>query len=537
MPRTITKTNGSEDQIRILDELVRVGGMLADELDFKSLVAVLVEQSLDVSRSDLGAFYVRTTLEARRRADLRLHYRRGRLAIPERLAADSALVEFAEECDEAIVLLERKDSPFLGLLLHESMSSGIALPLATPKARIGLLVLNSRKPLHYRRARLEFLEAFARLAAGMLHNSRLFLDLRETLRRVEGLERYQKSIFDSMTNLLLTTDEKGRLKYFNGAAGARFGLTEGQLSRPFEENVGKGVGRRILRAIDRVAEDGREVLGMEGIYRRGSSEMDFALNASPLRTPRGRHEGVTLLFTDQSRERELQGQFEKVVEERRLIKDMFSRYLSAEIVARLVERPGLVKPGGDKKEATIFFADIRGYTAFAEGKDPEYIIDVLNAYFREAVEVVVRHRGYIDKFIGDAIMAAWGVPLQTAEQDARQAVAAALELQELVTSRKRKFFTAEAKGLRIGIGLHTGPIVAGNLGSRRRMNYTVIGDTVNVAARLEGVAGPDEVIITESTRQHLGEDFRLERRDPVLVKGKTDPIAIYRVTTRAGSKS
>jgi PAS domain S-box-containing protein len=508
--------------------------MLAGEVDFKSLAAVLVEQSLDVSRSDLGALYIRTALESHRRADLRLHYRRGRFAIAERLSARSALVEFAEECEEAIVLLERKESPFEEVLLHEAMRSGIALPLATPKARIGLLVLNSREPLHYGRGPLEFLEAFSRLAAGMLHNSSLFQDLRETLRRVEELERYQKNIFDSMTNLLVTTDRNGRVGYYNRAAASRFALRPEHLSRPLSEALAGGLGRRILRAIDRVAQDGREVVGMEGIYRREGLEMDFALNASPLRTPRGRYEGVTLLFTDQSRERELEGKFDRVVEERRLIKDMFSRYLSREIVARLVENPGLIRPGGDKKEATIFFADIRGYTAFSEGRDPRYIIEVLNGYFQEAVEVVVRNKGYIDKFIGDAIMAAWGVPLQTAAEDARRAVTAALELQELVASGRRRFFTKDAAQLRIGIGVHTGPIVAGNLGSTRRMNYTVIGDTVNVAARLESVAAADEVIITEATRQHLGEDFELERRDPVPVRGKAKPVRIYRVMRKAG---
>jgi len=220
---------------------------------------------------------------------------------------------------------------------------------------------------------------------------------------------------------------------------------------------------------------------------------------------------------------------EQVVEERRIIKDMFARYLSTEIVSRLVDSPGLVKPGGDKKVATIFFADIRGYTSFSEGREPEYIIEVLNEYFSEAVEVVIRHKGYIDKFIGDCIMAAWGVPLQSEKEDAIQAVSCALEIQELVHSRQRSFFHGAASKLKIGIGMHTGPIVAGNLGSSRRMNYTVIGDTVNVAARLEGVAKADEVIITQDTCDHIGDHFKLEKRKPVKVKGKVQPIPIYRV--------
>jgi class 3 adenylate cyclase len=301
------------------------------------------------------------------------------------------------------------------------------------------------------------------------------------------------------------------------------------MGRDLGEYFAKKIGRRILREIDGAHRDKREILGMEGIYKDPQREMDFSLNLSPLLGKRGRYEGITLLFTDQTREKELQGKMEQVVEERRLIKDMFARYLSTEIVSRLVESPDLVKPGGDKKVATIFFADIRGYTSFSEGREPEYIIEVLNEYFSEAVEVVIRHKGYIDKFIGDCIMAAWGVPLQTEQEDAIQAVSCALEIQDLVRSKRRSFFRGEASKLKIGIGMHTGPIVAGNLGSSRRMNYTVIGDTVNVAARLEGVAQADEVIITQHTSEYIADHFKLERRKPVKVKGKVQPIPIYRV--------
>jgi class 3 adenylate cyclase len=223
---------------------------------------------------------------------------------------------------------------------------------------------------------------------------------------------------------------------------------------------------------------------------------------------------------------------EEVVEERRAIKDMFARYLSSDIVQTLVDKPELVKPGGDKKTATIFFADIRGYTSFSETQDPEFIIEVLNEYFSQAVEVVIKYRGYIDKFIGDCIMAAWGVPIYSEEEDALAAVGCAVEIQELVKSAKRTFFKGKASHLKIGIGMHTGPLIAGNLGSVRRMDYSVIGDTVNVAARLEGVAGPDEVIITQNTRELIGDSFKLKELKPVKVKGKTEPLHIFNVLGR-----
>ncbi len=513
--------------VQTLDDLVRAGSLLSQDLSFKYMASILVEQTLDISKSDLACLYMR--IDPEHKSDLRLMYRRGRYQVPERLSRQAELVQFAEESGESVVLLERKPSPFLDLLLNPRMQCGIALPIATPTARLGILILNSLSPNFYNRERFDFLDSFSKLAGGMLHNSRMYQDLRESLRRVEELERYQENIFASMTNLLLTTDNQGKIRYFNQAAGESLGLNESHIGSDLGAFFEGKIGGKILREIDSARRVKGEILDMEGIYKDREREMDFSVNLSPLLGKRGGCEGLTLLFTDQTREKELQGRMKQVVEERRVIKDMFARYLSTEIVSRLVDSPNLVKPGGDRKVATIFFADIRGYTSFSEGKDPEYIIEVLNEYFSEAVEVVVRHKGYIDKFIGDCIMAAWGVPLQSEEENAIEAVSCALEVQEMVGSKQRSFFRGEASKLKIGIGMHTGPIVAGNLGSSRRMNYTVIGDTVNVAARLEGVARADEVIITQNTRDFIGNRFKLEKREPVQVKGKAQPIPIYRV--------
>jgi len=520
---------GAEPQV--LDELVRASSLLTGEMNFQRLISILVEQSVDITRSDLGALYLYSHEKA---GDLVLAYRRGRYDLPEHLPASGDLVSFVEDCGESVVLLSRDSSPFESLLLTPAMNSGMALPISTPKARIGIAILNSIQPRFYNRMRFQFLDSFAGLAGGMLHNARMFTELQEYLRQIEELQRYQESVFESMTNLLVTTDEHGHVHYFNRAAAERLAISEDTLGRPVADVFGKRLSKSVMNTLEKVRETGSEILGIEGIYRDRNRDMDFSLNVSPLMGKRGRYEGLTLLFTDQTAENELKQQMEVVSEERRLIKDMFARYLSSDIVQNLVDQPELVKPGGGSKHATIFFADIRGYTSFSEGKDPGYIVQVLNEYFNEAVEIVIRHRGYIDKFIGDCIMAAWGVPMVNEEYDAIQAVSCAVEIQELVNSKSRSFFTGKASKLRIGIGMHTGPLVAGNLGSARRMDYTVIGDTVNVAARLEGVAGAGEVIITGDTKKHLGEEFRLEERAPVRVKGKAKPISIYNVLGKAG---
>jgi adenylate cyclase len=511
-----------------LDDVVRAGTIIGRGFDIKQFIASLVEQLFDITGSHLVCFY------SHGEKNSRLLYRRGKYRVKEVFSGGEEPFQFILESGESVVLTERKVSPFIGLLLNDAMNSGVALSVGTDKKTYGFVVLNSEKALFFTRSRLQAAEAVTKLAGEYFHNSVLHNQLKEYTRKIESLERYQASIFSSMTSLLLAVDGNGNLKYFNRMAGASFLLNENDIGKNIITLFTGKIGKKIMNVIRSSVEKGSEVLGAEGIYRNGDNEIDFSLNTSPLYTSKRKREGLTLLFTDQSMERRLEKEVKTVKEERRLIKDVFSRYLSDSVVARLVENPDLVHLDGDKKEGTIFFADIRGYTSFSEGKDPEYIIKILNEYFSVAVEIIMDHRGYIDKFIGDAIMAAWGVPLKTEEEDAQLAVSCALELQKMVKSSKRAFFKNEASNLKIGIGIHTGPLVAGNLGSAQRVDYTVIGDTVNIASRLEGIAGPNEIIITGSTLSLLSKNFKVEERSPVRLKGKKKPLKIFNVIKKVG---
>ncbi len=521
--------------IIVMDELVRTGCMISQELNYRELISILVEQSIDITSSDLACLYVYPDPEHKTGATGNPHlvYRRGRFHSPKTIQVKSQLVDFLLESKEAVVLTERKKSPFKEILLDPGMNSGVAFPLVTPQTDIGFLILNSLDPFHFNRSRFHFLDSLSKLTGGMLQNSRLFKELKESLEKIQSLERYQENIFSSMSNWLITTDREGNIQYFNRAARETMHLSDDVVGKNFVEIFHSNFDRTLIKAINKYSENPKTLPGIEGIYTFKEEERDFSLNISPLNDARKHIEGSTLLFTDQTKEKELQSEVTGIMEERRFIKDMFTRYLSEDLVHTIMEQPDLVKPGGSTKIATIFFADIRGYTAFSEGHSAEYVIEVLNEYFDSAVESVISHNGYIDKFIGDCIMAAWGVPVENPKKDAIEAVSCALEIQEMVASKNRKFFHGKAKDLRIGVGMHTGPLVAGNLGSSRKMNYTVIGDTVNLASRLEGVSKAGEIIITKDTRDFIGEEFLLEKREPVKVKGKKEPIEIYAVKNRA----
>jgi PAS domain S-box-containing protein len=521
-------------------DLIRAGALLARERNFKDLVNVFVEQAQDISRTDMSAFYILKDAEDDE-SDLKLIFKRGRYPVPETISGACELVRFLRECREALIFnnrpalsIESRETPefFKQVLIHPAMKSGMALPIVSPPREIGILFTGSQTPCFFNRRRFHFLDSYTKLAGGAMQTSRLLDETRASSRKIDSLERYQENVFNSMTNMVITTDAAGHIYYFNESAALAMGLGEDDLGRSLENVFRKSLSSNTLKTILKSADKGNEILGLEGIYRSKEKELDYSLNISPLKTPRGKKEGLTLLFTNQTREKELKQTVQAVTEDRRVIKDMFARYMSQEVMENLMETPDSVKLGGDKRIATVFFADIRGYTSFSESRDPEDIVKILNEYFSEAIQGIIKHKGYIDKFIGDCIMAVWGVPMMPDKDDSYNAVSCALSLQEMISSAKRKFFRKSASRLKIGIGVNTGPLVAGNLGSMQRMDYSVIGDTVNLAARLESIAGPDEVIISQTTRNQLTNMFRFEEKQPVRVKGKDKPVKIYNVLGR-----
>jgi adenylate cyclase len=184
---------------------------------------------------------------------------------------------------------------------------------------------------------------------------------------------------------------------------------------------------------------------------------------------------------------------------------------------------------GSKLEATILFADIRGFTTISENKDPQAILDLLNGYLTVVTDAVIRHGGHVNKFAGDEAMAVFGAPLPNANH-AESAVKAALSIQDsirVLNDEKKK----EHIRLNVGVGINSGEVVAGNLGSSKRMEYTVIGDNVNVAARLTSVAKGDEILITKRTYDAIQDkgSLRIEERGLAPVRGRKKQITVYSV--------
>ena len=216
--------------------------------------------------------------------------------------------------------------------------------------------------------------------------------------------------------------------------------------------------------------------------------------------------------------------------EKRRIKRLFSRFVSKDVYQQLLKDPAGAQLGGQRRTMTVLFSDIRGFTSVSEQGEPEAIVAQLNEYFSRMVPIVFAHRGTIDKFVGDMIMALFGAPLD--DQDhADHAVQTALAMSAELARLNREWTAAGRRALDIGIGINTGHMVAGNLGSADIMSYTVIGDQVNLGARLESLNKDfhTRVIISDATRAALKGRYDIEALGEVVVKGKSVPVKIFSV--------
>jgi adenylate cyclase len=215
------------------------------------------------------------------------------------------------------------------------------------------------------------------------------------------------------------------------------------------------------------------------------------------------------------------------IEQEIVNRERFSRLLSPNVAQRVMSGELEVKKGGQLvEECTVFNSDIRGFTRMSDGANPAGIVEMLNDYFELMVEVLFKHEGTLDKFMGDGIMALWGAPVVHAD-DAKRSVECALEQMEVLGRFNRTRLEEGHPALAMGIGIHTGPLVAGYIGSSKALSYTVIGDTANTSARLCGVASAGQVLVSEQTLARLGGRFETEELPPAQLKGKEKPFRIF----------
>jgi adenylate cyclase len=354
------------------------------------------------------------------------------------------------------------------------------------------------------------LKAFTAQVAIALENAKLFDD-------VQKIKNYNESMLESMSNGVITLDETDTIVTCN-SAGTRI------LKQPFSEIIGRsaqeffgGKNAWIIERIEKVRSDKEANLAMDVELAFGERLISVNLTILPLASGDGKQLGTLLMIEDISSEKR--------------VKATMARYMDPAIATRMLDNNSDTSLlGGASTRATVLFSDIRDFTSLTEELGAQGTVAFLNEYFALMVECIVREAGMLDKFIGDAIMAAFGLPISHDDDEDRAVRAAVAMLRECRRWSSERIKRGQ-RPVHMGVGLNTDMVVSGNIGSAKRMDYTIIGDGVNLASRLESACKiySAQILLSEHTYTRLRGTYRMRNIDQVVVKGKTKPVSVYEV--------
>lgn len=396
-----------------------------------------------------------------------------------------------------------------------NLRSILCVPLKVKGTLIGVIYADNRiREGIFRETERDLLAAFANQAATAIENARLFSSLRRTLAEVTELKNLMDNVFASIASGVITADVHDQITLCNRAARAILGREAIEIVGRRLDEVLPDFATQILPNLAMVRQNDKPIVGLEVSHsqsKRGTVE--WRLNLSPLKNANQETQGVAIVLDDLTEHRKLEAQ-------RRLLERMVSPAVLEQI------DPDSMHIGGQQAEITVLFADVRGFTGYAEQHSPVQLVTVLNRYLAAGAEAVLAQEGTVDKFLGDAVMAWFNAPLPQPDHTLR-AVRAALGLLEAV-QRLHEKLPPEAR-LFFGVGIHCGNAILGWIGTQKRLDYTAIGDSVNTAKRIQENAAKNQILISVDAYLRVKDEVLAVPYAPLRVKGKTEPVIVYEV--------
>lgn len=399
-------------------------------------------------------------------------------------------------------------------VIYFGLRSIMAVPLRLRQRTLGVVYVDSRiQEGIFVQEDLDLLTSFSNQAAIAIDNARLFDDLQHSLAEISEMKTYMEDILASVDSGILTTNRAQQVTTCNRAAEEIFGLPQEQVAgRHYLDLFGQVHESNLPRLVNQTLQEESRFRDYEvtcTVDQRG--QVTLKLQIAPLKDARERTLGVTIVAED-------------LTEERRLAYTL-NRYLAPSVVqeALRMAKRGQLALGGTRRIMSILFADIRGFTSFSERVSPEELVDVLNRYLSIAAQAIQEQEGTLDKFMGDAVMALFNVPVPQ-EDHALRAVRAAVSMQRRIEALIEE---SGQTGFRFGVGIHVGEAVAGNIGSPDHLDYTAIGDTVNLARRLQESARGGQILLSEAAYRQLDTWAESRVLGPITVKGRKEPVQVY----------
>ena len=419
------------------------------------------------------------------------------------------IVDSVAESGEPVVTTNAQADPRFSSqesVVGYNLRSIVCVPLKVKGQVIGVVYVDNRirTGLFTERER-DLLAAFSNQAAIAIDNARQF-------QRVNELKNLLDNVFASIASGVITTDVQDMITLCNRAAEAILGFSAAEVTGKSLASALPSLGESLNEVVNKVKREQRSVVGHEFrpvLPDRGA--LNWSMNVAPLKDSGASGPGLAIVLDDLTDKKRLEGKFE-----------VFKRMVPPAVVERL--NPEELALGGTRRELSIVFADVQGFTSLSETIDPEVLIGVLNRYIGTAAEAMLAEEATVDKFIGDAVMAFFNAPDDQPDH-ALRAVKAALRMRDGVHALHKEMEPQFQLNFRIAV--HGGDAVVGLVGTQDRLDYTIIGDTVNTAKRLQENGLPGKVIISEAIYAQVKDEVKVTELQPLKVKGRIKPIQVY----------
>ena len=383
-------------------------------------------------------------------------------------------------------------------------------PLRVKKTILGYMILCNKESrsgiISFDENDLNLLSALGNQAAVALDNARLFKDINKT-------KKFNESILSSIATGVLTLNSFGEIDSVNEAASKIIKI-------PINELIGNHYmytfekDETIIELIQLSESQNKTKAEINLPFKTASEDSIINFSISPRVDEHNNTLGSVISLED--------------ITDISKVKSTFKRYVSKQVVDELLGDDTKLKLGGEKREVTVLFSDIRGFTSMSEKLKAEDVVKTLNNYFSDMIDIVFKYNGTLDKIIGDELMIVYGAPLVGVD-DTERAVQTAIEMQKRIKIINKRRKIDGLIPIKVGMGINQGTVVSGNIGSRDMMDYTVIGDTVNLGARLCSYASPDEIIVSNTVYEQTKTIFNYFKLDSIKVKGKRKKVEIYRI--------
>ena len=517
--RGIEAQEKERNQLRALQQ---VGAVINSSLDLTHVLSIVMDAIISLTKAERAILLLLNEASGELEVQVARNMDQETIERSASFEISRSIVRSVWQSGDPVVTMNaQEDARFSAQesIISYNLRSILCVPLKLKESSIGVIYADNRVASGlFSDTDRDLLAAFANQAAVAIENARLFRQIRNHLSEITEMKTLMDNVFESIASGVITIDDADRIALYNRAAEQILGVPASSVVHQVYAQALTALSLPVESVIHDVKRNG-------GIH---NLEMDVAVQQRPSATTLNMTFSP-LLNTSQESTLGVAMVLDDISEKKRL--ESVRRYLPPALVDKVRDIDAAQQP--QRRTITVLFADIRGFSTYSEHFDPRQLIQVLNGYFTEAVQAITFYQGLTDKFTGDAVMALFNTPLNPQTDHVERAVRTAVMMGANLMAHRQRLPAAEQ--LHFGVGIHTGEAVVGNIGTPELMNFTAIGDTVNLAKRLEEFGDPGDILISGATYKML-EQFGTDDSaihyislGPQVVKGRETPVEIIKV--------